>query len=142
MQGCEVLGHQVQPHSPRSQPGLLGRVKAGVGGMIVAVRFYSNQGSCGQLPVPWSRVWMKERGFGHGRSRQRAREGVRVEVRKNIFGVLVSYEDLCLFQLREQEGAPRQWLSPNDVSAWEGTWEWWGRYGLGESDGSLWESSH
>ena len=52
-------------------------------------------------------------------------------------GVQVSYEDLCLFQHHEQEGSPRQWLSPNDVSAWEGTGEWWGRYGLGELDGSL-----
>ena len=46
MQGRKVLGHKVQPHSPRGQPGLPGRVKAGVGGTIVTVRFYSNQGSC------------------------------------------------------------------------------------------------
>ena len=85
---------------------------------------------------------MKERGFGQGRSGQRAREGVWVEDGKNIFGVPVSYEYLCLFQLREQEGAPCQWLLLNDMSAWEGTWEWWGRYGPGESNGSLWESSH
>ena len=85
---------------------------------------------------------MKERGVGQGYSGQRAGEGVRVEDGKNIFGVLVSYEDLRLFQPREQEGAPRQWLLPSDVSAWEGTWEWWGRYGPGESNGSLWESSH
>ena len=66
---------------------------------------------------------MKERGFGQGRSGQRAGEGAQVEDGKNIFGVLVSYEDLCLFQLREQEGVPRQRLSPNDESSWEGTWE-------------------
>ena len=46
MQGHNVLGHKVQPHSPRGQPGLPGRVKAGVGGTIIAVRFYSDQGSC------------------------------------------------------------------------------------------------
>ena len=85
---------------------------------------------------------MKGLGFGLGRSGQRAGEGVRMGVRKNIFGVLVSYEDLCLFQLRKQEGAPCQRLWPNNVSAWEGTWEWWGRYGPGKSDGNLWESSH
>ena len=65
---------------------------------------------------------MKERGFGQGHYGQRAGVGVWVEDGKNIFGVPVSYEDLFLFQLHEQEGAPRQWLSPNDVSAWEGTW--------------------
>ena len=42
---------------------------------------------------------------------------------KNSFGVLVSYEDLFLFQLRKQEGVPCQPLSPNDESSWEGTWE-------------------
>ena len=108
--GHEVLGCEVPPHSPRSQPGLLGRVKAGVGGRIIAVRIYSNQGSCRPLPAPWSGVWLKGLGFGHGRSGQRAGKGVQVEVGKNIFGVLVSYENLCLFQHREQEGAPCQWL--------------------------------
>ena len=141
-QGHEVQGRKVQPHSPRGQPGLQGRVKARVRGTIITVRFYSDLGFYGQLPVPWSRVWMKGWGFGQGCSGQRAGEGVWVEDRKNIFGVLVSYGDLCLFQLREQEGAPCQWLLPNGVSAWEGTWEWWGRYGSGESNGSLWESSH
>ena len=136
MPGHEVLGREVPPHSPHGQPGLWGRVKAGVGGRIIAVRIYSNQGSCGRLPAPWSGVWLKGLGFGHRCSGQQAGEGVQVEVRKSIFGVLVSYEDLCLFQHREQEGAPCQRLSPNDVSSWEGTWEWWGRYGLGESDGS------
>ena len=114
MQGHEVLGSEVQPHSPRGQLGLPGRVKAGVRGTIIAEGFYFNQGSCRRLPAPWSGVWMKEWGFGHGCSGQRAGEGVRVDVGKNIFGVLVSYEDLCLFQLCEQEGAPCQWLSPND----------------------------
>ena len=115
-----MQGHEVQPHSHCGQPGLLGRVKVGVGGTIVTVRFYSDLGFYGRLPAPWSGVWMKERGFGQGRSGQRAGEGVRVEDGKDIFGVPVSYEDLCLFQLHEQEGAPRQWLSLNDVSAWEG----------------------
>ena len=144
-----MLGHEVQPHSPRGQPGLLGRVKAGVGGTIVVIRFYSDLGSYGRLPAPWSGVWMKGWGCGRGHSGQRAGEGVCkagervwVEDGKNIFGVPVSYEDLCLFQLRGQEGAPCQWLLPNDMSAWEGTWEWRGRYGPGESDGSLSESIH
>ena len=85
---------------------------------------------------------MKEWGVGHGHSGQRAREGVQAEDGKNIFGVLVSYEDLCLFQLLGQEGAPCQRLLPSDTSAWEGTLEWRGRYGPGESNGSLWEPSH
>ena len=76
MQGHEVLGCEAQPHSPHGQPGLPGRVKAGVRGTTIAVRFYSDQGSCGQLPAPWSGVWMKEQGFGHGCSGQRAGEGV------------------------------------------------------------------
>ena len=79
---------------------------------------------------------MKDQGVGQGHSGQRAGQGVRVEDGRNIFGVLVSYEDLCPFQLCEQEGAPCQWLLPSDVSALEGTWEWRGRYGLGESNGS------
>ena len=145
-QGQEGLGHVVQPHSPHSQPGLPGRVKAGVRRMIVAVGFYSDQGSCRQFLAPWSGVWMKEqgiqRGFGQGRSELRAGEGVRVEVGENISGVQVSYEDLWIFQCHEQEGAPCQRLSPNDVSAWEGILEWWGRHGWGESHGSLWESGH
>ena len=96
-QGCEV-----QPHSPRGQLGLPGKVKAGVRGMIVAVRFYSDLGFYGRLPAPCSGVWMKEWGSGHGCSGQRAGEGVWgkgvwVEDGKNIVGVLVSYEDLCLF---------------------------------------------
>ena len=98
----KTQGREVQPHSPRGQPGLPGKVKAGVGGMIIAVRFYSDLGFYRQLPVPWSGVWRKEWGSGHGHSGQRAREGVRgegvqVEDGKNIVGVLVSYEDLCLF---------------------------------------------
>ena len=141
-EGREVLARVVQPHFPHGQPGLLGRVKAGVGRTTVAVGFYSDQESYGRFPAPWSRVWMKERGSGQGRSGLRAGEGVRVGVGENISGVLVSYEDRCLFQHHEQEGAPCQRLSPNDVSAWEGTWEWRGRYGPGESDGSLWESGH
>ena len=111
-------------------------------GMIIAVGFYCDLRFYGRLPVPWSGASMKERAVGQGHSGQRAGEGVWVEDGKNSFGVLVSYEDLCLFQLREQEGAPCQRLLPSDVSAWEGTWEWQGRYGLGESNGSLWESSH
>ena len=96
----KMQGHEVQPHSPRGQPGLPGR--AGVGGTIVTVRFYSDLGFYGRLPAPWSGVWMKEWGSGHGRSGQRAGEGVQgegvqVEDGKNIVGVLVSYEDLCLF---------------------------------------------
>ena len=142
MQGHEGQGHEVLPHSPHSQPGLPGKVRAGVGGMIIAVEFYFDLEFYRQLPVPWSGVWTKERGYGQGRSGQRAREGVQVEDGKNIFGVPVSYEDLCFFQLREQEGAPCQWLLPYDESSWEGTWEWRGLYGLGESNGSLWESSH
>ena len=86
--------------------------------------------------------WGIQRGFGQGRSGLRAGEGVRAEVGENISGVQVSYEDLSLFQCHEQEGAPRQRLSPNDMSAWEGIWEWWGQYGWGEPHRSLWESGH
>ena len=39
MQGHEVLGREIQPHSPHGQPGLPGRVEAGVIGTIVAVGF-------------------------------------------------------------------------------------------------------
>ena len=136
MQGNEEQGREVLPHSPCGQLGLPGKVRAGVRGTIVTVKFYFGLGFYGQLPAPWSGVWVKEWGFGQGHSGQRAGEGVWVEDRKNIFGVPVSYEDLCLFQLCEQEGVPHQQLSPNNESSWEGTWEWRGRYGPGESNGS------
>ena len=122
-QGREEQGRKVLPHSPHSQPGLSWKVRAGVWRTIVAVKIYFCLRFYGQLPAPWSGVWVQEWGFGQGRFGQRAWEGVRVEDGKNIFGVPVSYEDLCLFQLREQEGVPRQRLSPNDESSWEGTWE-------------------
>ena len=98
----KTQGHEVQAHTPHGQPGLPGKGKAGVGGTIVTVRFYSDLGFYGRLPAPWSGVWMKEWCSGHGHSGPRAGEGVRregvwVEDRKNIVGVLVSYEDLCLF---------------------------------------------
>ena len=121
--GHQEQGREVLPHSPHGQPGLPGKVMAGTGRMIVAVAIYFCRGVYGQLPAPWSGVWVQERGVGQGRSGQKAREGVWVEDVKNSFGVLVSYEDLFLFQLREQEGVPCQWLSPNYESSWESTWE-------------------
>ena len=123
MQGHQEQGHEVLLHSPCSQPGLPGKVRAGVGRTIVAVRIYFCLGFYGQLPAPWSGVWVWERGVGQGCSGQRVWEGIRVEDGKNSFGVLVSYEDLFLFQLREQEGVPCQRLLPNYESSWEGTWE-------------------
>ena len=123
MGGHKEQGREVLPHSPRGQPGLPGKVMAGTGRMIVAVVIYFCRGFYGQLPASWSRVWVQEQGVGQGHSGQRVWEGVRVEDGKNSFGVLVSYEDLFLFQLREQEGVPRQRLSPNYESSWEGTWE-------------------
>ena len=121
MQGHQEQGREVLLHSRRGQPGLPGKVRAGVGRRIVAVRICFFLGFYGQLPAPWSGVWVW--GLGQGCPGQRVWEGVRVEDRKNSFGVLVSYEDLFLFQLREQEGVPHQRLSPNDESSWEGTWE-------------------
>ena len=123
MGGHKEQGHEVLPHSPCSQPGLPGKVMAGTGRMSVAVAIYFCRGFYGQLPAPWCRVWVQERGVGQGRSGQKVWEGVWVEDVKNSFGVLVSYEDLFLFQLREQEGVPCQQLSPNYESSWEGTWE-------------------
>ena len=123
MQGHKEQGHEVLPHSPRGQPGLPGKGRAGVGRTIVTEKIYFCLEFYGQLAAPWSGIWVQERGFGQGCSGQRAWEGVRVEDGKNIFGVLVSYEDLGLFQLREQEGIPCQWLLPNDELTWEGTWE-------------------
>ena len=38
--------------------------EAGVGGTIIAVEFYFNLEFYGQLPAPWSGVWIKEQGFG------------------------------------------------------------------------------
>ena len=121
MGGHKEQGREVLPHSPRGQPGLPGKVMAGTERMIVAVVIYFCRGFYGQLPAPWSGVGVW--GLGQGRSGQKVWEGVRVEDGKNSFGVLVSYEDLFLFQLREQEGVPCQRLSPNDESSWEGTWE-------------------
>ena len=43
----KMQGREVQPHSPHGQLGLLGKVKAGVGGTIVTVRFYSDLGFYG-----------------------------------------------------------------------------------------------
>ena len=56
MQGHEEQGHEVPPHSPRSQPGLPGKVRAEVRRMIIAVEFYFYLGFYGQLPAPWSGV--------------------------------------------------------------------------------------
>ena len=131
MGGHQEQGHEVLPHSPCGQLGLPGKVMAGTGRMIGAGVIYFCRGFYGQLPAPWSGVWVQEQGVGQGHSGPKVWEGVRMEdassVRvedvKNSFGVLVSYEDLFLFQLREQEGVPCQRLSPNYESSWEGTWE-------------------
>ena len=123
MGGHKEQGHEVLPHSPRGLPRLPGKVMAGTGRMIIAVEIYFCRGFYGQLPTPWSGVWVQEREVGQGHSGQRVWEGVWVEDVKNSFGVLVSYEDLFLFQLREQGGVPCQRLLPNYESSWEGTWE-------------------
>ena len=83
MQEHQEQGHEVLLHSPRGQPGLLGKVRAGVGRMIAAVRIYFCLGFYGQLPAPWSGVWVREWGVGQGCSGQRVWEGVRVEDGKN-----------------------------------------------------------
>ena len=105
MWGHKGQGREVLPHSSRGQPGLPGKVMAGVGRTIGAVAIYFCLGFFGQLPAPWSGVWVQERGLGQGRSGQKVWEGVPVEDGKDSFGVLVSYEDLFLFQLREWGGS-------------------------------------
>ena len=60
MWGHKGQGSEVLPHSPRGQPGLLGKVMAEVGRTIGAVAIYFYLGFFGQLPAPWSGVWGQE----------------------------------------------------------------------------------